>query len=83
MKLRYLMWVLWPSFIIACITSGIVFAVVDPLEIHFMGYLSLNRMTVYALGFFLFWLMAALSSAYTLRLSPKGMIVDDFGEPIK
>lgn len=59
------------------------FAFVDPADIKIFGYIEISRMTIYALGFFLFWLMAALSSAYTLRLSPKGEIVDDFGEPIK
>lgn len=83
MKLRYLMWVLWPSFLVAGVTSAIIFALIDPIDIKFFGFASASRMTVYALGFFLLWLMAALSSAYTLRLSPKGKIVDDFGEPIK
>lgn len=82
-KKRYLIWILWPSFLAAVIVSGIIFAVVDPIDIKFMGYISISRMTTYALGFFLFWFMAAISSAYTLKLSPKGQVVDDFGEPIK
>lgn len=82
MKKRYLMWVLWPSFLAAGVLSAIVFALVDPIDIKFLGYLSTSRMAVYTLGFFLFWLMAALSSAYTLKLSPKGLVVDEFGEPV-
>lgn len=83
MKLRYLMWVLWPSFLVAILASAVIFTFIDPADIRFFGYATAGRMTVYAAGFFLFWLLAALSSAYTLKLSPKGKIVDDFGEPIK
>jgi hypothetical protein len=58
-----LMWVLWPSFLAACLGSGVVFALVDPLEVPIMGHYMSNREGMYAALFFLMWLLASLSSA--------------------
>lgn len=82
MKCRALMWVLWPSFLIAGATSAAVFALVDPLDIEFLGYIQASRQVVYASGFFLFWIMAALSSALTMHMAPRGRVVDEFDDPI-
>ncbi|MYN11898.1 hypothetical protein GSY71_01855 [Pusillimonas sp. TS35] len=77
------MWVLWPSFLAAGAVSAAVFALVDPLDITFLGYLNATRQQVYAGGFFLFWLMAALSSALTLQIAPpRAPELDEFGEPL-
>lgn len=83
MQYRSLMWILWPSFLIGAATSATVFALVDPLDITFLGHLQATRQQVYAGGFFLFWLMAALSSALTLHMAPRGRIVDEFGDPVE
>src|SRR3546814_2252163 len=78
------MWILWPSFLVGAATSAAVFAMVDPLDIVFFGSLqAASRQQVYAGGFFLFWLMAALSSALSLHLAPTGPLVDEFGDPIR
>jgi len=77
------MWILWPSFLMAAVTSGLVFALVDPLDMVFLGHLQASRPTVYTLGFFLFWAMAALSSALTLHIAPRGVILDEFGDPVE
>ncbi|WP_353146694.1 hypothetical protein [Pollutimonas bauzanensis] len=82
MKRHALMWILWPSFLIAGATSATVFALVDPLDIEFLGYIQAGRQVVYAGGFFLFWLMAALSSALTIHMAPRGRVVDEFDDPI-
>ena len=82
MKWRALMWVLWPSFLIGAATSATVFALVDPLDIEFLGYIQASRQVVYALGFFLFWLMAVLSSALTMHMAPRARLVDEFDDPI-
>lgn len=68
MNSRFLMRVLWPSFLMAGVTGAIVFALVDPLDIRFLGYLEADRQLVYCIGFFLFWIMAAISSALTLQI---------------
>ncbi len=82
-KLRKLMWVLWPSFLAAGVTSAIVFALVDPQDVVFLDHLQGSRQMVYSLAFFVFWVMAALSSALTLQMAPHGTEVDEFGEPIE
>jgi len=82
-KLRKLMWILWPSFLVAGATSAIVFALVDPQDVVFLDHLQGSRQLVYSLGFFVFWLMAALSSALTLQMAPRGVELDEFGEPIE
>lgn len=82
MRWRSLMWILWPSFLVGAATSATVFAFIDPLDITFLGYLRASRELVYALGFFLFWSMAAVSSALTLHLAPRGGETDEFGDPV-
>ncbi len=82
MRRRSWMWILWPSFLVGAATSATVFAFIDPLDIEFLGYISASRQQVYAGGFFLFWLMSALSSALTLHMAPRGVILDEFGDPV-
>jgi hypothetical protein len=61
---KYLMWVLWPSFIAAGIGVGIIFTLIDPTELIILGYpLHLSRTAVYTLGFFILWAVCATSSA--------------------
>jgi len=80
---RNLMWILWPSFLMAGAASAVVFALVDPLDVVFLGHLQAGRLTVYTVGFFIFWIMAALSSALTLRIAPRGVELDEFGDPVE
>jgi len=82
-KLRKLMWILWPSFLVAAATSAVVFALVDPQDVVFLDHLRGSRQVVYSLGFFVFWVMAALSSALTLQMAPRGVEFDEFGDPIE
>lgn len=64
------LWVLWPAFLVACVAELIVFSMVDPLELHAFGRpVELPREAVYAIGFFLFWALAALSSSLSVFLS--------------
>ncbi|CAM3797619.1 MAG: hypothetical protein J0I30_04715 [Burkholderiales bacterium] len=83
MHVRNLMWILWPSFLMAGAASAVVFALVDPLDVVFLGHLQAGRLTVYTVGFFIFWIMAALSSALTLRIAPRGVELDEFGDPVE
>jgi hypothetical protein len=62
--------VLWPSFLVACAAELLVFALLDPRELAVLGRpLQADRMLVYALGFFAFWVIGAASSALTLALA--------------
>ena len=59
--------VLWPSFLLAGMATGVYFTVFDPLEVLLsIGQPLLSRMAAYSLGFFGFWLLAAASSATTV-----------------
>jgi hypothetical protein len=77
MKWRSWMLIVWPSFLMAGATSAMVFALIDPLDIAFFGHLHAERQIVYAGGFFLFWAMAALSSALTIYMAPKSRLEHD------
>jgi hypothetical protein len=66
---RKLMWVAWPSFLAACVLQLLVFAVVDPLEVHALQAVAhVSRQAVYAGAFFVFWAVALFSSALTAWL---------------
>lgn len=67
--MRKWMWIIWPSFLVAGLLSAIVFAFVDPADVLFLSVYQLDTYLVYTLGFFLFWLLAGLSSMMTLALS--------------
>jgi hypothetical protein len=46
----------WPAFLMACVLELIVFGMVDPEDVHWMGEtVTLSRMSVYSLAFFVFW----------------------------
>jgi hypothetical protein len=68
MKQRVI-WILWPSFIVGGIAEAVFFTLFDPSDLAvFGGTHGLSRIAVYSLGFFLFWLFAAASSALTCFL---------------
>lgn len=63
--------VLWPSFFAAGVASGVCFALVDPLTLRDISFpaLQITRELGYSLGFFVFWILCASSSLFTLWLS--------------
>jgi hypothetical protein len=65
-----LMWILWPAFLVAGVGTAVFFTVFDPVELRFFGDTveSASRTAVYSIGFFLFWALAAGSSALTCYL---------------
>jgi hypothetical protein len=71
MTWRSLMWILWPSFLMAGLASAVVFALIDPLDVSIFGYIRPEREILYAFGFFFFWLITALSSLLTVFMLPK------------
>ncbi len=67
---KLLMWVLWPSFLLAAVAVGFVFSALDPNELNWFGQSGeLSSKAVYTLGFFFFWLLGAGCGAATLLLS--------------
>ena len=66
-------WILWPSFLVAGVAEVVFFTVFDPVELHLVGnLLGVSRLAAYSIGFLLFWLFAALSSAFTCYLQRGG-----------
>jgi hypothetical protein len=58
------------AFLVAGVLEMLVFAMVDPADLHWFGQpLELSRQAIYTLGFFAFWLMTMASSALTTLLS--------------
>ena len=71
MKLRSLMWILWPSFLMAGVGSAFVFALIDPLDVAIFGYIQLEREALYAASFFFFWFIGSMSSLLSIYIFPK------------
>ncbi len=58
---------IWPSFLVACVLEMLVFAVLDPHSLHWLGHpLEISRQAVYTLAFFVFW--GAIMTACGLTL---------------
>ena len=70
------MWILWPAFLVAGVLEMLVFAMVDPQDLHWFGQpVTMSREGIYTLAFFVFWGIAAASSALTTLLSmPPGEV---------
>ena len=67
--MQRVIWILWPSFIVAGAAETLFFTVFDPMEMAVFGQPpGLSRTAIYSLGFFLFWGFAAASSAFTCYL---------------
>lgn len=68
--IRCLMQVLWPAFIGAAVTVGLLFSAIDPLQISWVQlYLHESREASYTLGFLLFWVLYALACSMTWYLA--------------
>ena len=56
--IRFLGVILWPSFLAACLLAFMVFAMVDPAELHWPGDVgAASNRAIYTLTFFAFWLV--------------------------
>jgi len=67
MKQR-LMWIAWPSFLVAAILELIVFSFVDPQDMHWLSSTEeISRQAAYTVAFFVFWACTARGPAETKR----------------
>jgi TRAP-type mannitol/chloroaromatic compound transport system permease small subunit len=66
----HLMAILWPSFLMAGVLEMLVFALVDPASLRWMGgeALPLPSNAVYTLAFFAFWAVIAVAGLLTRLL---------------
>ncbi|MBI5257083.1 MAG: hypothetical protein HY855_11330 [Burkholderiales bacterium] len=62
--------ILWPSFLMAGVLEMLVFAVVDPTQLHWFGGapIELSPTAVYTVAFFVFWGAIAAAGALTQLL---------------
>lgn len=68
--MRRWMAILWPSFLMAGVLEMLVFALVDPADLHWHGAdLDWSRPAVYSAAFFVFWLVVAAATFLTALLS--------------
>ena len=71
MKYRLLIWILWPSFLVAGMAEGLLFTVVHPQELLFFGHHpGSTDEGIYTIGFFMIWTFCAVSSALTAYILP-------------
>ena len=63
--------VLWPAFLMAGVLEVLVFALVDPGNLHWFGgeQVALSPTAVYSLAFFMFWAVIAIAGALTQLLA--------------
>ena len=66
----HLMAILWPSFLMAGVLEMLVFALVDPSSLRWLGgdRLALSANAVYTLAFFVFWGVIAAAGVLTQLL---------------
>jgi hypothetical protein len=70
MKMQRLMWIAWPAFVLACLLELLVFAMVDPQDLHWFGQpVEMSRQGVYTIAFFVFWGVSMVASGLTTLLS--------------
>jgi hypothetical protein len=63
------MMVLWPAFLVAGVLEMVVFALIDPADMHWQGaILDLSRPAVYTTSFFVFWAVVSCATFMTSML---------------
>ena len=73
--------VVWPAFLGACMLEMLVFAVVDPQSLQWLGQpLAVSRQGVYSLAFFAFWAVAVLVGCLTLLVGQPVAVPTDRSE---
>ena len=63
--MKQAIWILWPSFIAGAVGTVLLFSILDPVELRFVGPFELGRKAGYTISFFFFWALAAGSSWLT------------------
>jgi len=68
-RVQRALWVLWPAFLVAAVAEFGFFALVDPQDLRLFGMpIEADRMTVYAAGFFAFWVMCSVAAGLSVYL---------------
>lgn len=77
-RTRRWMWILWPSFVVAGLATGVFFSLFDPMDMRIFGEpIAVSAMAAYTIGFLGFWAVAASATWLALLLARPWMT----GEP--
>lgn len=77
------MWIAWPAFLTAAVLEMMIFAFIDPNELHWAGAsLGWSREAVYTVTFFVLWAVTAASSSLTTLLSASPFEVNRCPVPV-
>jgi hypothetical protein len=71
---RVALQILWPAFLMAGVLEVLVFALVDPSDLHWLGGapIEASRQAIYTLAFLAFWAVIAAAGAITALLLGRG-----------
>jgi hypothetical protein len=59
--------VLWPSFLVSIVATGLFFSAFDPADLYPFGEdTEVSRLGIYSIGFLFFWLISTISGIGTL-----------------
>ena len=76
---RLAMAILWPAFLMAGVLEVLVFAVVDPGELHWFGgaVIAWPAQAIYSVSFLIFWGVISTAGALTALLSVESDTVNE------
>ena len=76
---RLAMAILWPAFLMAGVLEMLVFAVVDPGELHWFGgaVIAWPAQAIYSVSFLIFWGVISTAGALTALLSVESDAVNE------
>lgn len=74
--------VLWPSFLVAIVATGLFFSAFDPEDLYPFGEeAGVSRLGIYSIGFLCFWLTSTISGIGTLYFAITNCMAQDRGNP--
>jgi hypothetical protein len=73
--------VLWPSFLVAIVVTGLFFSAFDPDDLYPFGDSpEISRLGIYSIGFLCFWLISTISGVGTLYFAITNCMRRDNGK---
>jgi hypothetical protein len=78
-----MMWVVWPSFLMAGVLEMLVFGLVDPGDLQWYGSpMTVSRQAFYTIAFFAFLSITSISSGLTALLAMPAVEVNHEEPPV-
>jgi hypothetical protein len=73
--------ILWPSFLVAIVATGLFFSAFDPDDLYPFGdNPEVSRLGIYSIGFLSFWLISTISGIGTLYFAITNCMRRDDGK---